>query len=231
MKPDSDPATTLRRRTLRWFKGHVLRDRQEREAARWFRDRGDASLRLDYPLTAASVVLDCGGFEGDWAAAIHRRYGCRVCVFEPVPSFLSRLDERFSGQPSVQCFGYGLHSRNERARLRLDGNASSMFAPAAAASEQGQWQDVDLRDVAEVLPELGLQDLALVKINIEGGEYELLERLIATGLVGRIEHLQIQFHRFVPDAVQRRERIRAQLGLTHTLSYDYTFIWESWRRH
>jgi FkbM family methyltransferase len=213
------------RDAVRLFKGHVLRDRMEREAARWFRDHGDETLRLDYPLNAASVVFDCGGYEGDWADAIHARYGCQVYVFEPVAAFLSDIQRRFKDQPAVRSFGYGLHSRNEHTRIFLSANASSTFGQEAAS------ESIALRDVAEVLPALQIDHIDLIKINIEGGEYELLERLLDTGLVRSIDHLQVQFHRFVPGATARRERIRTRLRETHALRYDYDFVWESWSRH
>ena len=37
----------------------------------------------------------------------------------------------------------------------------------------------------------------LLKINIEGGEYEVLENLIENDLIKNIDNIQIQFHDFV----------------------------------
>ena len=51
-----------------------------------------------------------------------------------------------------------------------------------------------------------------MKINIEGGEYELLERLIAADLIRKIDDIQVQFHNFVPDAAARMERCKARCG-------------------
>ena len=209
----------------RLFKGYVLRDRMEREAARWFRDKGDETLRLAYSLDRNSIVFDCGGYEGDWAAAVHAKFGCRVYVFEPVPSFFANIQRRFEDDPSVRSFGFGLHSRNERATIHLAANASSTFGQQAAA------ESIELRDVAEVLSSLQVSHVDLIKINIEGGEYELLERLLNTGLIGTVNHIQVQFHRFVPGSVERRERIRQRLRATHSLRYDYDFVWESWSRN
>ncbi len=217
-------ASTAYRHAARLFKGFVLRDHVEREAARWFRDRGDETLRLDYPLSWKSVVFDCGGYEGDWAASIRQRYGCSVFVFEPVQAFLDGILKRFDGDPSIHAFGYGLHSRNERTTISLAGNASSTFVDAGSSEE------IELRDVAEVLAELKVSRIDLIKINIEGGEFELLERLLDTGLIQAVDHVQVQFHRFVPDAATRRQRVRERLAASHTLRYNYDFIWESWSR-
>lgn len=39
-----------------------------------------------------------------------------------------------------------------------------------------------------------IDDIGLMKINIEGGEYELLERMIELGIINKVKDIQIQFH-------------------------------------
>jgi FkbM family methyltransferase len=217
------------RQAVRRFKGHVLRDPTERAAARWFKRRGDQTLRLNYPLDASSVVVDCGGYEGDWAAEIHARFGCCVFVFEPVQAHGQTLRQRFTANAQVQVLAFGLHSRDAQAHMTLAGDASSHAGPAPGPAG-GAIELVQLRDVAAVLPELGIDHVALMKVNIEGGEFELIERLIDSGWVSRIDHLQVQFHRFVPDAERRRHALRERLRATHVERYNFEFIWESWQR-
>jgi FkbM family methyltransferase len=208
----------------RYFRAYVLNDKFERTAARWFRHRGDETLRLDYRLTSDSIVFDCGGYEGDWTAAIFERYGCTVFVFEPVERYARSLEARFGDHERIRIFRFGLHSRNERCKIHLAANASSVFGVSADVEE------IQLRDVQEVLADLDVPRIDLMKVNIEGGEFDLLDRLLATRLIARVDNLQVQFHRFVPNAVERRERIREKLAETHQLAYDYEFVWESWRR-
>ena len=51
------------------------------------RENGEAK-RWDITLAPDDVVFDIGGFEGNWAAEIHTRFGCEVHVFEPHPGFV-----------------------------------------------------------------------------------------------------------------------------------------------
>lgn len=219
-----DNPQTLYSSMRRLFRGYVLGNAFERAALKWFRDKGDETLRLNYPLDSDSTVFDCGGYEGDWAAAIHERYGCKVFVFEPVNRYAEAIEKRFRGNSAVRTFRYGLHCRNETTKIHLAANASSTFGSSA------EHEEIQLRDVAEVFNELGAERIHLIKINIEGGEFDLLERLLDTKLIERIDDIQVQFHKFVPDAVERRRRIRENLSRSHRLSYDYEFIWESWSR-
>ena len=70
----------------------------------------------------------------------------------------------------------------------------------------------------------------LMKINIEGGEYDGLDKLVGTGLIKGIKSIQVQFHDFVPDAEKRVKDIHDKLQVTHIPTYQYEFVWENWQR-
>lgn len=195
----------------------------ERSHRRWVADRGDGILRLAYPLAASAVVLDVGGYRGDWAAGALERFGCTVHIFEPVPEFMPELEHRFAGRAGAVLHAYGLAGRTRAEVFALAGDGSSALR---GGGDVGVW----LRKAADVFSELGLERVDLMKVNIEGGEYELLEHLLDTGLIARIEHLQVQFHDFVPGAARRMHAIQQRLALTHALDWQYEFVWESWRR-
>ena len=73
-------------------------------------------------------------------------------------------------------------------------------------------------------------EVALMKINIEGSEYPLLEHIIDTGLIKHVREFQIQFHDFVPDARARMQEIQRRLMATHRPTWQYRYIWENWKR-
>ena len=69
-----------------------------------------------------------------------------------------------------------------------------------------------------------------MKINIEGGEYDLLEHFLESGFIKNINNIQIQFHDFIPNAEERMKKIQYELEKTHSLTYQYPFVWENWQR-
>jgi FkbM family methyltransferase len=200
-------------------------DLQARDVLRWRKDRGDEALRLDYPLSADDVVFDLGGYVGDFAAAIQERYGCTVYVFEPVRDFFLTCQDRFAGNERIRCFNFGLSASRQQVQISVDGDASS-----TAHDTTGQLEEIQLEVFDEFLQRFGVREVALLKINIEGGEFDVLDHLIDTRVISRIHHLQVQFHNFAQDAISRRDRIRAALGRTHRLNWNYHFVWESWSR-
>lgn len=182
--------------------------------------------RLSYPLGAHSVVLDCGAYQGDFARVAVERWGCHVYAFEPVPSFAAALS-----LPNVSVLGYGIAGANARAPIAVLNDSSSRNKSATAADPIA-----DFRDVVEVFSELELGNVDLMKVNIEGDEYSLLDRMIDTGLILRVRFLQVQFHGQGADARGpdgHRAAIRAELEKTHRQQWVWedgwpTWSWESW---
>ena len=178
---------------------------------------------LEYALDEHAVVLDAGGYAGDWAAAIFARYLCTVHICEPVPQYAAAIRQRFARNPRLIVHAVGLAGADGEASLAIRGPGSSVYRGGAR-------QRVVLRGITRFLAEEGLARLDLVKLNIEGGEYEVLEELLATRAIETIRDLQVQFHDVVPDAARRMRRIQELLARTHTLTYQFPFVWENWRR-
>lgn len=190
---------------------------------KWVEDRGDATHRVNYDLTPSDIVMDAGGYIGDFAESIHELYGCTVHVFEPVKEFCLVIENRFQSNPKITANEYGLGSSTKK--QSTSGKADS----TQLVESTGTGEEVYIKDIKEVLDDLGSPTVALFKINIEGGEYDLLDRIIETGLIKDIKNLQIQFHDFHPNAVQRRDDIVNHLKKTHVCKYNYPFIWEGWQ--
>jgi FkbM family methyltransferase len=207
-----------------------LKYRRQRRAyrevlAQWNADGGDERYRFDYDLHPDSVVLDVGGYEGQWARDLYARQPCQIHIFEPVRTFAESISHDFSGNPDVTVHTFALGSGNRNEIFSLAGASSSSHKKKQSRVE------VEFRDVMEWFDTAAIDDVALMKINIEGGEYELLERMLECDLVRRVRSLQIQFHYFVDSAESRMQAIQEGLAKTHKPTWQYRFIWENWERN
>jgi len=182
---------------------------------------GAEALRYSGLPGPGALVLDLGAFEGDFAARCLAG-GAKVWAFEPVAPFVKGLSRRFKGEPKARLFNFGLAGRPQKLRMVLDG-------PATRPGAKDQGLPVELKSAEAFFKAQRLGRAALLKINIEGGEFELLERLVQTPWIGRMQRLQIQFHPHVAGAVERRRALRQALARTHRLEWDYPWIWESWK--
>jgi len=206
------------------FRGLWRSARHRAEVRKWYRDDADGTRRFDYPLSSESTVFDVGGYMGHFSRQIIARYDPHVYIFEPVPQFHQELVAEFGANPKVQICNYGLSSQDSTPQMTVAGDGSTLYL------QGNQRTCVRLRDVQTVVQELGVRRIDLLKINIEGGEFVLLRRMLDTGLVSVCDHILIQFHEFYPDARKLRAEIHKALQKTHLMTYDYPFVWENWRR-
>ncbi|HSA06008.1 MAG TPA: FkbM family methyltransferase [Candidatus Gastranaerophilales bacterium] len=195
----------------------------QKRCAPWFQINGDKTLRIDYDLNENSVVFDMEGYHGDWTADIFCKYGCFIHIFEPVQKFTDIIQTRFSNNNKIIAHNYGLAEDDKFISITMDEDASSTIKSSENTEE------VKLVDTLKFFNEFNIEQIDLMKINIEGGEYDLLEYLIKTGLILKIKNIQVQFHSFVPNAEERMKNIQEKLSETHELTYQYEFVWENWR--
>lgn len=179
--------------------------------------------RLDYPLNEHSLVFDVGGYKGQWADKIFTRYGCTVYVFEPVAEFAKGIRRRFAGNGKVVVYEFGLSRDNQALEISICRDISSFHRGVRGPRK------ARLVRAADFISERNIESIDLMKVNIEGGEYDLLEHLINVGLVKRIRNIQVQFHSFMPNAEERMASIHSELRRTHRLTYQYLFVWENWQ--
>ena len=181
----------------------------EKDILKWNQLEGDKTLRLDYDLNNDSIVLDVGGYEGQWASDIFAKYGCRIYIFEPVSSFCHKIKDRFIKNTRINVHNFGLSDRNDELPISLDGSRSSTLYGDFSSSNK-----VNLKRFKEWLQVEDLESIDLMKINIEGGEYALLKHIYEEGLMAKIKNFQIQFHDLNPNSQEEMKNIQKYLEKT-----------------
>lgn len=187
----------------------------------WILKRGDKTAYKKFNLKSDSIFFDVGGFEGSYTENIIKEYECNSYIFEPHPVYFEYLKNKFLTFEKIKLFNYGLGGKNRIVYL-TDESAGSKV------SEKKTKYKVEIKDIVEVLRELNIKKIDLLKLNIEGSEYELLERLIESGEINKISKMKIQFHENIDNYESRRFLIREKLKLTHKEIWSYYFVWERW---
>lgn len=197
---------------------------QDYRVKEWVALAGDQTLRLEYDLGPDSIVLDLGAYRGDFAQQIIDRYGSRLYLSEPVPIYVDALRERFAGIEKVVILPFAVGAEDGTLNFSIEGDATSSFRSGQASIV------APVKRITQVFAELGLDRVDLLKINIEGAEYEILEALADSGRISDVLNIQVQFHDFVENAQEKLSRLRDRLAETHYPTYMHTFVWENWRR-
>jgi len=196
------------------------------EIIRWFSDNGDYTHNLNYDLNENSVVIDLGGYTGEWAQQIINKYNPNIFIIEPVTKFYDIMISKFSNNNKVHLMNVAAAIENKEGFLHINGDSTSSLL------KNGTALNIQYKSIDTILKIWNLDKVDLIQINIEGDEYELLDYMIQTDLISMFENIQIQFHLFVEDAVTKRENIRKGLinkGFKN--KFDYPFVWESWSKN
>lgn len=176
-------------------------------------------------LDSSSVVVDLGAFKGEVAQTFVDLYGCKVHSFEPHPRYYAMMAERFEGNDLVSTYRYGLGHGDARLEMKDLGLGSTVHGKQ---DDSTSTIEVEIRDVAAVLDELGHARIDYLKVNIEGAEFELLDRLFESGWNQNIRYMLIQFHEWYPGAYYRRWRSHRQLRTSHEMAWGFDWIHELW---
>lgn len=181
-----------------------------------FRKSGGMRLLLELDLPSQAYVLDFGGYHGDFSASIQARDFARIDIFEPVQTFSEIIERRFVDDNRIQVHTYAIGKTSRRELFTIDASASGR-------SDDGD-VDVEFRE-AGVLREIPSDFFDLAKINIEGGEYELIESLDEINYLRRIGIILVQFHNFNGEDFGEA---RFTLAKTHMPVWQFDYVWERW---
>jgi FkbM family methyltransferase len=193
-------------------------------------------MRYTYDLNKNSVVLDFGGFTGGFAEKITSKYGCKVYIYEAVNRYYQQIVNK--NNPNLIPFNCGVSTLNGKTHIHVcdEGSAIGNYAEQKKKNDKNSSyqsnvakfaheppEEIVVRDVVQILNEYDHVDL--LKINIEGIEYEILPRIISSGHINKIKHLQIQFHDFVNNGEFLHEHITTELKKSHNLVFESMWNW------
>jgi FkbM family methyltransferase len=204
-----------------------------RSSARRFLNKmvANPDLLVDVDLRAGAVVIDVGAYRGRWTEKLLGHVGpssdVSIHAFEPMPGPRTHFTRLLADDQRVHLHPYGLARRDFHTSMTLAGPGSSLFVDHTADNAVGT-KEVELRDVSAVLDELKVDRVDVIAVNIEGGEFELIDRMYATGWLRRTGTVFVQFHEFAPGAYRGVRRSRRQLSKTHDVAWRYPWVWERW---
>ena len=190
--------------------------------SKWIMDNKNKNLLTNYSLKRTSLVVDVGGYTGYFSDKIISKFNPRLIIYEPVKKSCKILIKKYSDNKNVKVNNYGLFNKNQLVKIYLSKDGTSLFTNSVNSNL------IKLVDVSKALK--NIKRIDLMSINIEGAEYAVLEKLISTKLINKIKYLQVQFHAFIPDAINRRKNIIKGILKTHIVNYSYPFVWESFKQ-
>ena len=152
-------------------------------------------------LNQTSIVYSLGvGDDIDFDLALIEKYGVKVHAFDPTPSSIDMLDgrdlpQRFHFHPWAVTTADG--SLTFYPRLKKDGTKSDVMYTMIAEEETiNDAIEVPAYSLSTISEKLGHQQIDLLKMDIEGAEYAVLDGLLASPI--KPSQLLVEFHHRFP---------------------------------
>lgn len=191
--------------------GRVLKRKYRQKLAKGF------IVGLKTLLGPEHVCIDCGANVGEITGTLAET-GAQVHAFEPDPYSFGELSRKFADTPNVHlhnsAVGVGNGTINIYRKKGFDDdqqwNSLTTTTIMNEKSEKGliavEIKKIDLE--AFLLDILKTQEIAFLKMDIEGAELEILERLVQTDILTKIRATAVEIHPWMFPGENRFKALR-----------------------
>ena len=178
---------------------------------------------MKFEIKENPIIFDVGGYMGDFVQLCLNRYkNPTVYVFEPVFSFYKKIVDRYKTNENIKVFNFGLSNITREELITINGDASSIY------SKSDKSESIKLKSIKEFLFEENIFGVDLIKINIEGEEYALLEYLSSIPELNVFENYLVQFHSFIDGHIEKKQLILDKIKKYYDVIFNFEFIFEGW---
>jgi FkbM family methyltransferase len=150
----------------------------------------DIDIKNDAP-----IIFDCGAHIGVASLFFIQKYPhSRIIAFEPNPSsvvYYKKNLEKFFHTQQVQLHQVALGKQNSFSSLHVTSKPGSLLASAHFVYH-GPQVPIHCKKLSEFLNDYDVVDL--VKLDIEGAEWDVIDELIESKGLGKINQLIVEFH-------------------------------------
>ncbi len=167
-----------------------------------------------------ALAIDCGANLGDVSLKM-AEHGATVFAFEPNPYAFDVLHQRLASFHHVHLYNKAVHIKNECMRLYLHENAPQDQVHWSTGSSLLNFKgnvnrntsvEVQTIDIVEFIRQLNC-DVALMKLDVEGVECPIINRLIDTRLVHRVKQLLVETHDHkIPELRAETDALRKRIN-------------------
>lgn len=158
------------------------------------------------------TVLDIGANIGLWTKYIKTRNAQRVWCFEPNKKALKNLRNAFSDDDSVFVSDQAVSGKRGTLQFHVDDDNSTTASLLEVNNKNASSYDVEAITLEDAINSTGCNFIDLVKIDIEGAEFEVFENTSLETLK-RVDSYLIEFHSFYfTDGNEKEAKLMSKLA-------------------
>ena len=161
----------------------------------------------------ANLIFDIGshiGLFSEWCLSLNPQV--EIFAFEPMPLLFETMEERLSSyQNQIHFFNYGISSKTERIPFFFNSQKTMQSSKFSSfLNPQGEKIEVNMISFSQILEEYQISQIDLIKMDIEGMEFEVLESR-KESLFEHINAMIIEIHCFDTEKEEKSEWLQQWL--------------------
>jgi FkbM family methyltransferase len=129
-----------------------------------------------------------------------RRFDARVRCIDPVPEYVASARASALGEPGFSAYRAAIAVHDGPLRMQFTHHPGSRSLSSARLYDTHDFTEVPGRTLESLMAELGDDRIDLLKLDIEGGEYEVLPTLALPALGVKVFAIQLHHNRGVASA-------------------------------
>jgi len=151
------------------------------------------------------VLIDCGSNLGQGYEDLKQKLGITpewsIFMFEPNPNCFEKLISKYRDK-NFTIFNKAVHASNKNVNLFIPKNdeysvSSTVYDDFHNSKYNQVWDnyiEVESSDIIDLIESIDYGSDIFLKLDIEGSEYDLLEKLISMNVLMKIKKLYVEFH-------------------------------------
>jgi FkbM family methyltransferase len=183
-------------------------------------------------LNKGDIFIDCGASYGQETPVIAAK-GVEVYAFEPNPYPFKVLEEKCKDYPNVHLYNAAVLDRNDKLKLYFHENSDenevlwsvgSSLKSSKSNVRKDKFFEVDVIDLSEFITDLKKR-VRVLKIDVEGAECEIINKLIDTGLHKHIDFILAETHeKQIPEIKNDVEKLKKRIKDLKITNIDLNWI-------
>ncbi|HEY4528221.1 MAG TPA: FkbM family methyltransferase [Candidatus Paceibacterota bacterium] len=171
-----------------------------------------------FDLSSGEIAIDCGANVGKVTKRMAQP-GVTVYAFEPDPNAFRILKANMKGYENVICLNKAVSDHN---------GVEKIYFTKRYKEDPGKWStgttllhdkphvdqensvSVEVVDFSEFIRKLG-KPVALFKLDVEGEEIRVLNKLIDTGEISNIRNILVETHERFPSLKDQTKKLRRRI--------------------
>jgi len=189
--------------------------RKGKEDASIVAEACELTLRKYFDEVKAGVFVDVGAHVGKYTVKVARQMADkgRVVSIEPDPGNFSALKTNIelNKLTNVHAFNVACWNKSEELSLYQSPSGSTVIS---SVKEKVSNHFVKVKGVKldDILENLGIDDVNLIKIDVEGAEEEVIQG--ARGIITKSQHLKVLFEAWNKEYFEKCKRVLEECGMT-----------------